>query len=87
MTLINAGKLHSSTNELNIVSGEEYAKVFTGKIVIPGDKIDENFRALEQAEKEREPFRQYLEALKEEFAQYMQIHGCAKDRRNHERNG
>ncbi len=46
-------------------------KVFTGKIVIPGDKIDEYFKALEQAEKEREPFRQYLEALKEEFAQYL----------------
>ncbi len=46
-------------------------QVFTGKIVIPGDKIDEYFKAMEEAEKEREPFRKYLEGLKEEFERYL----------------
>lgn len=46
-------------------------QVFTGKIVIPGDKIDEYFKAMEEAEKEREPFRKYLEGLKDEFERYL----------------
>jgi len=30
-------------------------QVFTGKVIIPGDKINEYFKIMEQAEKEREP--------------------------------
>jgi site-specific recombinase XerD len=43
-------------------------RVFTGKVVIPGDQIDDYLRALAAAEKAREPFRRYLEGLKDEFA-------------------
>jgi site-specific recombinase XerD len=46
-------------------------KVFTGKVVIPGDRIEEYLKALAEAEKEREPFRRYLEGLKEEFSNYL----------------
>jgi len=46
-------------------------RVFTGKVVIPGDKIEEYIKALGEAEKAREPFRQYLEGLNEEFATYL----------------
>ncbi len=47
------------------------AKVFTGKVMIPGDKIDEFFQAVKEAEEERKPFREYLETLKSEFAEYL----------------
>jgi len=43
------------------------AKVFTGRVVIPGDKIDEYLAALKQAEEERKPFRELLIELNEEF--------------------
>jgi len=46
-------------------------RVFTGKIAIPGDKIEEYLKALAEAEHAREPFRQYLEGLKEEFSSYL----------------
>ena len=45
--------------------------MFSGKILIPGDKIEEFFNLLEKFEKERAPFREYLEGLNEEFAQYL----------------
>jgi hypothetical protein len=31
------------------------AKVYTGRVTIPGDKIDEYFALMKQAEQEREP--------------------------------
>jgi len=39
------------------------AKVYTGKVAIPGDKIQEYLKLLEEAEKEREPFRRQLVQL------------------------
>ena len=47
------------------------AQVFTGKVAIPGDKIDEYFKAMEEAEKAREPFRRHLMDLNREFADYL----------------
>ena len=47
------------------------AKVFTGKVAIPGDKLDEYFQALKEAEEGREPFRQYLASLNKEFGSYL----------------
>lgn len=47
------------------------AKVFTGKVVIPGDKIDEFFEAMEAGKKAREPFRQYVEVLRKDFEDYL----------------
>lgn len=43
------------------------AKVFTGKVIIPGDKIDEYFALLKEAEIRRAPFKHQLQALNEEF--------------------
>ncbi|KAM3093871.1 hypothetical protein ACKFKF_28230 [Phormidesmis sp. 146-12] len=47
------------------------AKVFTGKVVIPGDRINEYFEALQQAETNRAPFRKSLEQLNQDFAEFL----------------
>jgi site-specific recombinase XerD len=47
------------------------AKVFTGRVVIPGDKIEEYFQAMAAAEEARRPFRKYLEGLNEEFYEHL----------------
>ena len=46
-------------------------RVFTGKVVIPGDKIDEYIEMLEKAEEERKPFVEKCEAILEEFYDYL----------------
>ena len=43
------------------------AKVYTGKVAIPGDKFVEYLKLMEEAEKAREPFRQQLTILNEDF--------------------
>ena len=47
------------------------AKVYTGKVMIPGEKMDEFFKLMKEAEEKREPFRQSLLQLNEEFAEYL----------------
>lgn len=47
------------------------AKVCTGKVAIPGDKLEEYFQAIAAAEEARRPFREYLESLNEEFAEHL----------------
>lgn len=59
------------------------ARVFKGKVMIPGDKVDEYFKALEEAEKAREPFRKYLSSLNEEFADYLISKFSQKTARKH----
>lgn len=59
------------------------AQVFTGKVVIPGDKIDEYFQALQQAEAARAPFRQFLEQLNQEFAEFLAVKYVPKTVRKH----
>lgn len=46
-------------------------RVFTGRVFIPGDRIQEYFQALEAADEARRPFREYLEGLKREFADHL----------------
>jgi site-specific recombinase XerD len=58
-------------------------KVFTGKVMIPGDKIDEFFQAAKKAEEERKPFREYLENLKFEFEEYLFEKYTEKTARKH----
>ncbi len=48
------------------------AKVYTGRVTIPGDKIGEYFKIMAEAEKKREPFRQYLLDLNQEFDEFLQ---------------
>jgi hypothetical protein len=59
------------------------AKVFTGRVVIPGDKIDEYFAALEKAEEARAPFKRSLERLNQEFADFLDAKCVAKTVRKH----
>jgi hypothetical protein len=43
------------------------AKVFTGKVAIPAERFGEFLKAMEEAQKAREPFREQLVSLNEEF--------------------
>ncbi|MBF0121410.1 MAG: hypothetical protein HQK79_21475 [Desulfobacterales bacterium] len=58
------------------------SKVYTGKVMIPGDKIDEYFKFLEAAEKKRGPFKQFLLQLNNEFAGYLSAHFAKKQLEN-----
>jgi site-specific recombinase XerD len=58
-------------------------KVFTGKVVIKGDQLDDYLQALDAAQKAREPFRQYLNALNAEFASYLAAKYVSKTVRKH----
>ena len=59
------------------------AKVYTGKVMIPGDKMDEYFQILKEAEEKREPFRNYLIDLNKEFEEYLSIKLSEKTVRKH----
>jgi site-specific recombinase XerD len=59
------------------------AKVFTGKIAIPGDQIDQYLQAIEAAEAARLPFRQSLEQLNQEFAEFLATKYVPKTVRKH----
>jgi len=59
------------------------AQVFTDRVVIPGDKINEYFEAMEQAEAARAPFREFLEQLNREFAEYLATKYVPKTVRKH----
>jgi site-specific recombinase XerD len=59
------------------------AKVFTGQVIIPGEKMTEYFAALQQAEAARAPFRQSLEQLNQEFAEFLATKYVPKTVRKH----
>lgn len=59
------------------------AKVFTGRVVIPGDQIEAYFQAMAEAEKAREPFRKHLESLNQEFEDYLATKYVPKTVRKH----
>ena len=59
------------------------AKVLTDRVVIPGDKIEQYFEALQQAESSRAPFRQSLEHLNQEIAQFLATKYVLKTVRKH----
>ena len=46
-------------------------KVFTGKIVIPGSKINDYLNALAGADRETQPFRDYLSNLNKAFEEHL----------------
>ena len=52
--------------------------VFTGKVAIPGDKIEEYLKVIEEAEKKREPFVNNLNKLNEEFEDYLGKEGLSE---------
>jgi hypothetical protein len=57
--------------------------VFTGKVTIPGDKIEQVLEAAKDFEKAREPFRQHLTSLNEEFAGYLSARYSPRTARKH----
>jgi hypothetical protein len=59
------------------------AKVFTGRVVLPGDRINEYFEALQQAEAARAPFRETLEHLNQGFAAFLATKYVPKTVRKH----
>jgi len=59
------------------------AKVFAGKVLIPGDKVDEYLKLLANAEKKREPFRQYLLDLNQEFYEFLKSKFSHRTARKH----
>ena len=42
-------------------------QIFTGKLLIPGERLQQDFEAMAEAEAAREPFRRHLEGLNEAF--------------------
>ena len=59
------------------------AKVFTGKVLIPGDRMAEYLVAIEAAEKAQAPFRESLEQLNVEFGKFLGIKYVPKTVRKH----
>lgn len=46
-------------------------KIFTGRVAIKGDQLDDYLQALEAATEARAPFREHMNALNAEFAEYL----------------
>ena len=59
------------------------AKVYTGKVMIPGDKLDKYFKLMKEAEEKREPFRQYMLSLNQEFEEYLSTRFSDRTVRKH----
>ena len=59
------------------------AKVYTGKVIIPGDRMDEFFKVMQEAEEKREPFRQSLLKLNQEFHQFLLTKYSERTARKH----
>lgn len=59
------------------------AKVYTGKVSIPGDKIEDYFKLLKEAEERRAPFRQQLTDLNAGFYEYLLSKFSEKTARKH----
>jgi len=47
------------------------AKVYTGKVVIPIDNIEDYIKVLAEVEKQREPFRRMMNDLNNDFHDYL----------------
>ncbi len=58
-------------------------KVFTGKVVIPGNQLEAYLKALSATEKARASFRQYMNALNAEEAEYLATKYVQKTVRKH----
>ena len=59
------------------------AKVYSGKVMIPGDKIDEYFKLMAEAEKRRESFRQSMQQLCHEFYEFLEAKFSERTARKH----
>jgi site-specific recombinase XerD len=59
------------------------ARVFTGKVMISGNRINEYLDMLQEAEVARAPFRESLEQLNQEFGEYLATKYVTKTVRKH----
>jgi site-specific recombinase XerD len=59
------------------------AQVFSGKVVIPANQVEQYFEAMAQAEAARAPFRQSLEQLNQEFGEFLATKYVPKTVRKH----
>ncbi|MGR3280559.1 site-specific integrase, partial [Acaryochloris marina NIES-2412] len=59
------------------------AKVYTGKVVIPANQMDQYLEAMQTAEEARAPFRQSLEQLNRDFAGFLAQKYSKKTVRKH----
>ena len=59
------------------------ARVFRGKMAIPGDQMEAYFEALGQWEQEKEPLRTQLEHCASDFARALAHHATPKTVRKH----
>jgi site-specific recombinase XerD len=59
------------------------AKVFTGRVIIPGNQMDEYLAAMAAAEAQQAPFRESLEQLNQEFGDFLAAKYVAKTVRKH----
>ncbi len=58
-------------------------EVYTGKVLIPGNQIDDYLAALKEAEEARAPFRRSLDDLNAAFAAYLEKKYSRKTVRKH----
>lgn len=54
-----------------------------GKVIMPGNQIEEFLERIEDAEDEIEPFRKYLNEISKEFEEYLTDNFSAKTARKH----
>ena len=59
------------------------ARVFRGKVAIPGDQMEAYFEALGQFEQDKEPLRKELEHYAQDFAHALAQHSAPKTVRKH----
>lgn len=59
------------------------AQVFSGKVVIPANQVEQYFEVMQQAEAARAPFRQSLEQLNQEFGEFLATKYVPKTVRKH----
>ena len=59
------------------------AKVYSGKVEIPFEKLEDYLKILEEAQKKREPFRLQLVKLNEEFYEYLLTKYTERTARKH----
>ena len=59
------------------------AKVYTGKVLISGGKLQDYFELMEAAERERAPFREHLTQLQADFYDYLAARYSERTARKH----
>jgi hypothetical protein len=83
--MVRVGQVKSSHASMceNIEGYETMARVFRGKVAIPGDQMEAYFEALEQFEHDKKPMRKQLEHCARDFARVLAEQYAPKTVRKH----